>query len=94
MTVKNNKNEHMKLQVKKSVAISDSGFVFNASTGDSYTLNPIGSEILGYIRAGKQAAEIKDLILEKYDVDLSTLEQYLYDFLFNLQQMQLIEDYE
>lgn len=80
------------MKIKRSIAISDSGFVFDASNGDSYTLNPLGAEILDCIRSGKQEPEITSLLLDKYEVDQSTIERYLYDFLFTLRQMQIIED--
>ena len=34
------------MRLKKNIAVSDSGFVFNPTTGDSYSLNPVGKEIL------------------------------------------------
>ena len=82
------------MKVKRSIAISDSGFVFDASTGDSYTLNPVGAEILDLIRGGRQESDITRLIIDKYDVDQSTVERYLYDFLFTLRQFHIIEDHE
>ncbi len=30
------------MNVKKDIAISDSGFVFDPTTGESYSVNPIG----------------------------------------------------
>jgi PqqD family protein of HPr-rel-A system len=81
------------MKIKKSIAISDSGFVFDASTGDSFTLNPVGADILTYIRGGNNEAEIVQQMTEKYDVDKQIMEQYLYDFLFTLRQMQIMEDH-
>ncbi|MFN4285745.1 MAG: HPr-rel-A system PqqD family peptide chaperone [Lacibacter sp.] len=83
----------MKVRIKRSVAISDSGFVFDASTGDSYTLNQVGLDILQRIREGKSDSEITAELEERYDVDRDTLERYFYDFLVSLKQMQLIEDH-
>ena len=81
------------MKIKKSVAISDSGFVFDASTGDSYTLNAVGADILAFIRGGKNEAEIVQEMTVKYDVDKQVMEQYIYDFLFTLRQMQIMEDH-
>jgi hypothetical protein len=66
--------------IKKNIAISDSGFIFNPNNGDSFTLNPIGVKILHYIKEGKTETEIRDLILEEYNVDAITLEKDIYDF--------------
>jgi hypothetical protein len=78
--------------LKKKLAISDSGFVFDPTTGDSYSLNPVGQELLGMIKAGKELEEIKHLITSKYDVELGTFERYYQDFVSLLKQFQLIEE--
>lgn len=83
----------MQVKIKRSIALSDSGFVFDASTGDSYSLNPTGQEIMDLIKSGKSDSEITDHLTEKYDVDAGTFERYFYDFLVTLKQMQIIEDY-
>lgn len=82
------------MKIKRSIAISDSGFVFDASTGDSYTLNAVGQELLNLIRNGLSDEEIGKYILAKYDVDQATFERYFYDFVFTLKQMQILHDYE
>ena len=42
------------MKLKKNIAISDSGFLFNPSTGDSYSVNPIGTEIIELLKEGKE----------------------------------------
>lgn len=68
------------MNIKKNIAISDSGFIFNPNNGDSFTLNPIGLKILQLIKEGKSETEIRDLIMEEYSVDAITLEKDIYDF--------------
>lgn len=80
------------MKVKKNIAISESGFVFDPSSGESYSLNPIGTEILEYLKKDVDFKEIGTLILEKYDVDQITFERYYYDFVNSLQQFNLISD--
>jgi PqqD family protein of HPr-rel-A system len=82
------------MNIKKNIAISETGFVFDPSTGDSFTLNPEGLIILEMIKQGKSQSEISAEITSKYDVDVSSFERYFYDFVATLKQMQLIEDYE
>lgn len=77
------------MQIKKSLAISETGFVFDPSTGDSYMLNPIGLEIIELLREGKSRDEIAKVMTQTYDVDSHTFERYYYDFLGMLKQMQL-----
>lgn len=84
----------MVMKIKKNVAISETGFIFDPSTGDSFTLNPVGLELLEMIKQGKPYADISSVFTSKYDVDQTSFERYYYDFVATLKQMQLIEDYE
>jgi PqqD family protein of HPr-rel-A system len=81
------------MKIKKNIAISDSGFVFDPATGDSFSLNPVGLEIVQMIKEGKNLHAITDLITAKYDVDANAFERYYYDFLATLKQMQLLESH-
>lgn len=82
------------MKLKKNIAISETGFIFDPSTGDSFTLNPIGLEILEMIKLGKSFEEISKEFTSKYDVDSSSFERYYYDFIATLKQMQLTENHE
>ena len=68
------------MDIKKNIAISDSGFVFNPTNGDSFTLNPIGLEIVRLIKEGWDDRSIAEHIVGNYLVDLATIEKDLYDF--------------
>jgi hypothetical protein len=81
------------MQIKKNIAISDTGFIFDPGSGDSYTLNPVGQEIFGYLKAGKSLEDICTLITDKYDVESSIFERYLYDFVSMLKHHQILEDH-
>lgn len=78
--------------IKGNIALSENGFVFNPATGDSYTINNTGKEFLMFIREGKNIDQITSLMLEKYDVDKTTLEKYLADFLNDLSVNNLLEE--
>ncbi len=80
------------MPIKGNIALSDNGFVFNPSSGDSFTLNNTGKEVLLLIKEGKRIEEISSLMLEKYDVDRVTLERYLVDFLNDLKSNNLIDE--
>lgn len=69
-----------RMKIKKNIALSDSGFLFNPTTGDSFSLNPIGHEIFLLLQAGTPDAEIVKTITEKYMIDAVTVEKDLYDF--------------
>lgn len=79
------------VKIKKNIAISDSGFVFDPGSGDSYTLNPSGLEIVQLIKEGKDFAEIQKTITEKYEVDTDSFERYFFDFVASLNQLHLTD---
>jgi len=79
------------MKLKKSVAISENGFVFNASRGDSFSTNPTGTQILDWLRTGKSDTEIKAQLLDQYDIGEATCEKDLYDFLNVLKQHNLLD---
>lgn len=79
------------MKLKKNIAASESGFVFNPTTGDSYSTNPIGAEILSLMKEGKSFAEISSTILEKYEVDAAVFEKDYMDFAAQLKGYNLLE---
>lgn len=82
----------MNMIIKGNIALSENGFVFNPSTGDSFTMNNTGKEVLLLIKEGKTLDDITNLMIEKYDVDRSTLERYLTDFVSDLSANNLTEE--
>lgn len=78
--------------IKGNIALSENGFVFNPSTGDSFTLNNTGKEVLMMIKEGKNLNQIADLMIAKYDADRITIERYLEDFVNDLSVNNLMED--
>jgi PqqD family protein of HPr-rel-A system len=81
------------MQIKKNIAISESGFVFDPGSGESYSLNQSGLEIISMIRQGKSMEEITGFFTSKYDVEASSFERYYYDFIATLKHNQLLENY-
>lgn len=60
--------------------MSDSGFIFNPVSGDSYSVNPIGQEIIALWKEGKSDEEVLTILEVGYKVERETLEKDLYDF--------------
>lgn len=82
------------MKIKKNVAISESGFIFDAARGYSYSTNDTGGEILGWLKEGKSKSEILDALMEAYLTDRATAEKDLEDFIQVLQQFNLAEHEE
>jgi hypothetical protein len=81
----------MNINIRKQVAISNEGLIFNPQTGESFTVNPMGMEILDLIRERKTMAQIVLLILDKYEADRETLERDYLDFASFLVSSQLAD---
>ncbi len=68
------------MKIRNDLAISETGFVFDPVTGESFSLNQIGTEIFKLYKDTKSQTEIKKNILKKYDVSDAELEKSLIDF--------------
>ncbi len=79
------------VKIRKNIAVSDTGFLFNPMTGDSFSVNPIGQEIIRAFQEEKSEEEILEEILEAYRVDRSTAEKDLLDFKKMLAHYKLID---
>jgi len=79
------------MKLKKNIALSESGFVFNPSTGESFSVNPIGIEIFNAIKEEQSYEEIGQTMLNKYNTDEDTFEKDYNDFVQLLSSFQLIE---
>ncbi|MCF8276232.1 MAG: PqqD family protein [Flavobacteriales bacterium] len=79
------------ISLKKNIAISESGFVFNPTTGDSFSLNSVGTDILKLLKDGKGEKEVKTTVIDRYDVDEETFDKDYYDFLKMLGQYKLLD---
>ena len=79
------------MKINKNVSISENGFVFNPTTGESFTVNPIGVEIINLLKLKKDETEIKKQLLEKFDTDSTTIEKDFYDFTQMLKTLNLLE---
>jgi len=80
------------MNIKSDIAISDSGFVFNPATGESFTVNPIGAEILQLLKEDKSLQEATEVILERYNVDETSVEKDLNDFIAMLKHHSILTE--
>jgi hypothetical protein len=79
------------MQLKKNIATSEAGFVFNPATGDSFAASSLGAEVLRLLQAGHDLAAIQAQLLERYDVPAPQLQRDLDDFVFQLASYQLLD---
>jgi len=79
------------MKISGNLAISDSGFLFNPSTGESFTANPVGTEIIRMLKDGLSEKEIIAEFTQKYSVDAVVISKDLNDFTEILRHHQLLE---
>jgi hypothetical protein len=78
------------MKIAEEVKISENGFVFNSKTGDSFSLNPLGLELINMLAGDKGIEEIMGEFTEKYDVDELTFEKDFYEFCSLLKYYKII----
>jgi PqqD family protein of HPr-rel-A system len=86
-----NNNLYIIMTINRKMAISETGFIFNPTTGDSYSMNPIAMEILEMLKKEMSEEEIKKTLLEKYDVSKSILQKSYDEFIDTLKKLNIIE---
>jgi hypothetical protein len=79
------------MKLKENIAVSESGFLFDPNTGESFSVNSTGKEILKLLSEGKEMQEIESLIMEKYEVEQVTFNRYMDDFSHSLRRFNLVE---
>jgi hypothetical protein len=79
------------MKLKNNIAISDSGLIFNPSTGESFSMNATAAEIIQLLKQGKEESFIANELGNKYGLDVVEVERDLLDFINILQQHQIIE---
>ena len=72
------------------LAVNDQGFVFDPSTGESFTVNCTGLDILKELKNNRPQDQIARDIAGKYGVDLAEAERDVADFADRLRTFQLI----
>jgi len=79
------------MRLKKNIATSEEGFIFNPGTGDSFSTNEIGTDIISLLKEEKPLEEIIETICAKYDVDQNQFEKDLDDYLSQMKDYTILE---
>ena len=82
------------MRIKRNIAISETGFVFDPTSGESYSINREGQEIMSLMKKGKDPEQISEFMRKEYEIDPASFEKYFYDFIGMLKQFQLIDEDE
>ena len=82
------------MKLNKNIAVSESGFIFNPLSGDSFSTNPLGQEIVRLLKEDKSKQEIIAALSGKYEADDATIEKDINDFFQVLGSYQLLINHE
>ena len=80
------------MKLKKNIATSEEGFIFNPATGDSFSTKPIGADIVTMLKEDKTLDVIVSSICEKYDVETAQFHKDLDDFEAQLSSFGILTD--
>lgn len=80
------------MKIKIGLNVNETGFLFDPSTGESYSLNEMGVRYFNMLLEGKSKDEIRNYILQEYNVDGATFEKSFIDFESRLKYLRLIEN--
>jgi hypothetical protein len=82
------------MRVKKNIALSETGFIFDPGSGDSFSMNQTAKDIVELLKKGSSTDEIKEYLKNKYEVEDHIIEKEIFDFINMLKHYQLIEEDE
>ena len=66
------------------LAINSEGFIFDPSTGDSFTVNPTGLFIITNLRDGKNIDEIAETLSQEFEDTPEEIAKDISDFITHL----------
>lgn len=77
------------MHIRKNIAISETGFIFNPLTGDSFSVNETGLYVLQKLKEEENEETILKAFQDEFELDRNTAEIDLNDFLSMLKSYQL-----
>lgn len=74
--------EHPSLAIAaRRLALSESGFVFDPASGQSFTVNEVGLDILRQLQSSPDIQSIRNYLFEHYLGEAADIERDLDDFM-------------
>lgn len=79
------------MKLKKNIAVSETGFLFDPNTGESYNLNKTGQFIVKLLAEKMSEEQVMNAVMEKYEIEPIAYQRYMDDFSVMLKQFGIIE---
>ena len=80
------------LTITPDLAISETGFLFLSSTGETFTVNELGKRILKSLQEGMTQETIVQVITEEFDVEPANAQRDFLDFVGLLKNLRLVAE--
>ncbi len=80
------------MKINENIAVSESGYIFNPATGESFSVNPLGQKIIQSLQQGKTADELEQEVCSEFEVNPDTFEKDFHDFINSLKFLNLLND--
>ncbi len=78
----------------KNLALSENGFLFDARTGNTFSLNRTGTFLLRQLIDGAAPAGLSERLTEEFEIDQDTAGRDVEQFLFRLKDLRVTDDGE
>ncbi|MGH9686893.1 MAG: PqqD family protein [Candidatus Acidiferrales bacterium] len=72
-------------------SLGDEAAILNLKNTTYYGLNPVGTRVWNLVQQSRSVSEIRDALVEEYDVQAEQCERDLLDLLENMREQGLIE---
>lgn len=80
------------INIPSNIAVSESGFLFTPSTGETFTLNETGYEIFKLLQQRLSEKEIIEKVTELFDAEYFEIEKDLFDFIQQLKKLNIVKE--
>ena len=84
--------EKRKVVALGHLALSESGFLFDPSTGFTYTLNPTGTHVVRALIHGTGVDELGGVMAEAFEVQAEDAARDVAEFLMQLKELGLVPE--
>jgi len=74
----------------KKIAITEDGFAFDSTTGESYTLNSCGRVVLQQLQKGESQQKVAQHLANKFGIPINMAERDVADFFLQLNALGLV----
>ncbi|MCK6603367.1 MAG: PqqD family protein [Ignavibacteriaceae bacterium] len=81
-----------KFEIPGNIAVSESGFAFSPSSGETFNFNELGASIYKKLRDNADPDQLINEMTDEFDADRAIIEKDLYDFISELKKFGLLKE--